>query len=322
MEQQYNAPPPAPKKKTAWIWIILIVFLIFVFIIAGITFISFTKSLFTGFDSKYEYEVQGKGTEKIAVVDLDYSIYFSETLTRQFKKYREDKSIKAIILRVNSPGGGTAASHEMYEEIRKTRDSGKPVIVSVSSVAASGAYYASCGANLIVANPSSLVGSIGVIIQYVSMKDLADKLGIKDVTIKSGELKDTGNPLRDINEKDKEYLQDVVDDSYELFLEVVSRERKIHPDTLREIANGRIFTGRQGLKLRLIDTLGTFDDAVNIAAKYANIEGEPKLVKEKTRKYFIDILLDGISKSGLGKISDIVNEEYLNRPLIQYKFEP
>lgn len=322
MEQQYNAPPPAPKKKTAWIWIVLIVFLIFVFIIAGITFISFTKSLFTGFDSKYEYEVQGKGTEKIAVVDLDYSIYFSETLTRQFRKYREDKSIKAIILRVNSPGGGTAASHEMYEEIRKTRDSGKPVIVSVSSVAASGAYYASCGANLIVANPSSLVGSIGVIIQYVSMKDLADKLGIKDVTIKSGELKDTGNPLRDINEKDKEYLQDVVDDSYELFLEVVSRERKIHPDTLREIANGRIFTGRQGLKLRLIDTLGTFDDAVNIAAKYANIEGEPKLVKEKTRKYFIDILLDGISKSGLGKISDIVNEEYLNRPLIQYKFEP
>ena len=322
MEQQYTAPPPAPKRKTGWIWIILIIFLFCSFIFAGIAFISFTKSLFTGFDSKYEYEVQGKGSEKIAVIDLDYTIYFSETLTRQFKKFREDKSIKAIVMRVNSPGGGTAASHEMYEEIKKTRDSGKPVIVSVSSVAASGAYYASCGANLIVANPSSLVGSIGVIIQYVSMKDLADKLGIKDVTIKSGELKDTGNPLRDINEKDKEYLQDVVNDSYELFLEVVSRERKINRDSLRKIANGRIFTGRQGLKLRLIDTLGTFDDAVNIAAKYANIEGEPKIVKEKSRKYFLDILLDGISKSGLGKISDMVNEEFLNRPLIQYKFEP
>ncbi|MBN1634118.1 MAG: signal peptide peptidase SppA [Ignavibacteria bacterium] len=322
MEQQYNTPPPVPKKKNRWIWIILIIFLTFAFIFAGIAFLTFTKALFTGFDSKYEYEVRGKGTEKIAIVDLDYSIYFSESLTRQFKKYREDKSIKAIILRVNSPGGGTAASHEMYEEIKKTRDSGKPVIVSVSSVAASGAYYASCGANIIVANPSSLVGSIGVIIQYISMKDLADKLGIKDVTVKSGELKDTGNPLRDINEKDKEYLQDVVNDSYELFLEIVSRERKINLDSLREIANGRIFTGRQGLKLRLIDTLGTFDDAVNIAAKYANIEGEPKLVKEKSKKYFIDILLDGISKSGLGKLSDMLNEEFFNRPLIQYKFEP
>lgn len=322
MEQQ-NIVPKAPSgKKFKWLWFFLIIFLIGTFLFAGIAFLAFTKALFTGFDSKYEYEIRGKGKEKIAVVDLDYTIYFSESLTRQFKQYREDNSIKAIILRVNSPGGGTAASHEMYEEIKKTRDSGKPVIVSVSSLAASGAYYASCGANMIVANPSSLVGSIGVIIQYISVKDLADKLGIKDVTIKTGDLKDTGNPFRDVNEKDLNYLRDVINDSYELFLEIVSKERKISMDSLRNIASGRVFTGRQGLKLGLVDTLGTFDDAVNIAARYANIEGEPKLVKEKTKKYFMEILLDGFSKSGFGKISDMIDEEFLNRPLIQYKFEP
>lgn len=322
MEQQNTTPVSVPKKKTNWLWIILIIVLVVSFLFAGFAFIAFTKALFTGFDSKHQYEYQGKGKEKIAVVDLDYTIYFSENLSRQFKQYREDNSIKAIILRVNSPGGGTAASHEMYEEIKRTRDSGKPVIVSVSTLCASGAYYASCGANYIVANPSSLVGSIGVILQFVSFKDLADKLGIKDITIKTGDLKDTGNPLRDINEKDIAYLQDVINDSYELFLEIVSKERKINIDSLREIANGRVFTGRQGLKLGLIDTLGTFEDAVKIAAGFANIEGEPKLVKEKSRKYFMEILLEGLSKSGFGKVTDIVNEEFINKPLIQYKFEP
>jgi len=321
MEQQYN-PPPAPVKKTPWVWIILILFLILSFLFTGIMFLGLTKAIFKSADTKYEYEIEGKGKEKIAIVDLDYTIYFSESLVRQFKKYREDESIKAIILRVNSPGGGTAASHEMYEEIKKTRDSGKPVIVSVSSLAASGAYYASCGANKIVAVPSSLVGSIGVIIQYISLKDLADKLGIKDVTIKSGELKDTGNPFRDANEKDKEYLQNIIDDSYELFLEVVSKERKINIDTLRQKANGRVYTGREGMKLGLVDTLGTFDDAVKIASEMANIKGEPKLVKEKEKKYFMELLLEGLSKSGFGKINDELFKEFFDRPLIQYKFEP
>ena len=134
MEQQNTVPAPVQKKKTNWLWIILIIFLAVSFIFAGIAFIAFTKALFSGLDTKYQYEYQGKGKDKIAVVDLDYTIYFSESLSRQFKQYREDNSIKAIILRVNSPGGGTAASHEMYEEIKKTRDSGKPVIVSVSTL--------------------------------------------------------------------------------------------------------------------------------------------------------------------------------------------
>jgi len=242
-----------------------------------------------------------------------------EGFVKQMKKYREDKSIKAILIHANTPGGGVAASQEMYEEVKKTRDSGKPVVVSVESINASGGYYISCGANLIVANPGSLVGSIGVIIQYYTFKELADKIGMQENTIASGENKDTGNPFRDANSKDKEYLQEIVMDSYDQFLDVVSKERKIDKEELKKIATGRVFTGRQAKENGLIDSLGTFSDAIRITSRLANIEGEPVLVKEKNRNNFFELLIENIT--GIKNFNRNSLEDMLKKPLLQYKFE-
>lgn len=313
-----------PKKKSSgwkWFWGIFISLILIVGVFVGIALLFFAKTISTTGEKRFEYEISGKGSQKIAVVNLDYTILSSESIVRQFKKYREDKSIKAVILKVNSPGGGVAASIEMYEAIKKTRDEGKPVIVYISAVGASGAYMSSCGGNYIVSNPGAVVGSIGVIAQFITMKDLAEKIGIKDVTVKTGKLKDAGNPLRDVNQDDIAYLQDVINDDYEQFLEIVSKERKIEMESLKLIANGRVFTGRQSINLKLVDTLGTYEDAVNIACKYANISGEPQIVKEKQRQNLLELFVESISNIGFLGLRKQLEDEYLNKPILQYKFE-
>jgi protease IV len=311
------------KKSSGWKWFwgIFISLILIVGIFIGISFLFFAKTISSTGEKRYEYEITGSGNGKIAIVDLNYTIISSEPIVRQFKKYREDKTIKAIILRVNSPGGGVAASQEMYEAIRKTRDEGKPVIVSISSVGASGAYMASCGGSYIIANPGSTVGSIGVIAQFISIKDLADKLGIKENTIKSGKLKDAGSPFRDINSDDIAYFQEIIDDDYQQFIELVSKERKIDIDSLKLIANGRVFTGRQSLKLRLVDTLGTYEDAINISCKFANIKGEPVIVREKEKFNILELFVENISRIGILGFKQEIEDEYLNKPILQYKFE-
>jgi protease IV len=287
----------------------------------GISFLYLASKIFSSADKNYYLEYSGNGSDKIGIIDLDYTILSSETIIRQFKTFRKDKTIKAIVLRVNTPGGGVAASQEMYEEVKKTRDSGIPVIVSFASIAASGGYYVACGGSKIVSNPGTLTGSIGVIAQFVSLKELLDKLGIKHSVVKSGELKDSGSPYRDINEKDKEYFQDIIDDSYDQFLDVVSKERKIDKNDLRDIANGRVFTGKQALKLKLVDTLGTFDDAIQIAADMVGIKGEPTLVREKTKTGILSLLFDAITSSDIKSIKNDFMEEYINSPVMQYKLE-
>jgi protease IV len=311
------------KKSSGWKWFwgIFISLILIVGIFVGIAFIFFAKTVTSTGDKKFHYEITGRGNQKIAIVELDFTIYTSEPIVRQFKKYREDKTIKAIVLRINSPGGGVAASQEMYEAIRKTRDEGKPVIVSIGSIGASGGYMAACGGTYIVSNPGSVVGSIGVIANFITMKELAEKLGIKDVTIKSGKLKDAGNPLRDVNSDDIAYFQDIIDDDYQQFLEVVSKERKIEMDSLKLIANGRVFTGRQSLKLKLVDTLGTYEDAINIACRYANITGEPLIVREKQKYNLLELFVENFSNIGILGLRKQIEEEYLNKPILQYKFE-
>jgi len=269
--------------------------------------------------SRYS-ERKGKSSEKVGVVDLNFTIISSEPLVRQFKEFGEDKSIKAIVLRVNTPGGGVAASQEMYEAIKKVRDSGKPVVVSISSLGASGGYYAACGGNVIVSDPGSLVGSIGVIISLTNFKNLAEKLGISETVIKSGELKDAGNPLRELNEKDREYFQSIVDDSYDQFLDVVSRERKINKDSLRKYADGRVFTGRQAKAIGLVDSLGTFDDALMMAGSMAGIEGEPTIVRKRERVTFFEMVVESLGRNELKEVKDELKQEYLEQPVLQYKF--
>lgn len=301
-----------------WFWGIMISLIVLSLMFVGICFLFFARAIST--TDRY-YEQSGRGSGKVAVVDLDFTIISSESIVRQFKKYGEDKSIKAIILRVNTPGGGVAASQEMYEIIRRTRDAGKPVIISISSLGASGGYYAACGGSVIVADPGSLVGSIGVIIQLINFKQLAENIGITETTIKSGELKDAGNPLGVVDEKDKEYFQSIVNDSYEQFLDVVSKERRIDKEKLREYADGRVFTGRQGKVIGLVDSLGTFEDAIRIAGRMGGIEDEPTIVKERERISLVERILDSFSNSEIKSIKEEIKNEFINQPVLQYKFE-
>lgn len=304
-----------------WFWGIMIGLVIIAIIFSGIALLVLAVSVSGTSDRTYEYVTSGSGKDKIAVVELDFTIIDPSSIVRQFKKYREDKSIKAIILHVNSPGGGVAASQEMYEEVKKTRDSGKPVIVSFGSIAASGGYYVACGGSLIVSNPGSLTGSIGVIATFTNFKELADKLGVKENVVKSGKLKDSGNPFRDMNADDLEYFQEIIDNSYEQFLDVVSTERKIDKEELRKIANGRVFTGKQAKDLKLVDSLGTFQDAIRIAGQIAKIDGEPSIVREKNKRNFIEFFLEGMSGTQLKDIKEEISSEFLNKPVLQYKFE-
>lgn len=316
-----NNPQSRQSNSGRWFWGIFISLIVIAILFLGISFLYLAKVASYGSGSDRYYEQTGSGSGKIAIVNLDYTIYSSESIVRQFKKYSEDKTIKAVILRVNTPGGGVAASQEMYEIIKATRDKGKPVIVSISSLGASGGYYAACGGSLIVADPGSLVGSIGVIINLMNFKDLADKVGISQTIIKSGELKDAGNPLREINEKDKEYFQSIVDDSFDQFLDVVSRERKIDKERLKEYATGRVFTGRQGKEIGLVDSLGTFEDALRIATRMGGIEGEPTIVKEKERLSLIERMLEGFANNEIKSIKEELKTEFIDQPLLQYKFE-
>ncbi len=314
-----TAPQNKHSDSGKWFWGIFIGLLVVAMIFIGFSILFFAKVI--SMTPGQDYEVTGKGNEKIAVVDLDFTILSSETIVRQFKKYGEDKSIKAIVLHVNSPGGGVAASQEMYESIKKVRESGKPVVVSISSLGASGGYYASCGGNVIVADPGSLVGSIGVIITLTNFKDLAEKIGISETIIKSGELKDAGNPFRELNEKDRAYFQNIVDDTYDQFLETVSKERKIDKEKLKEYADGRVFTGRQGKQIGLVDSLGTFDDAVMIASRMAGINGEPGIVKERPKSTLIERLVEGVTNSELKQVKEELKNEFFDQPILQYKFQ-
>ena len=254
--------------------------------------------------------------DKLAVVELSGVITSSEDILRQLKKYRETRSIKGIVLRVNSPGGGAVPSQEIYEEVKKTRDSGKPVVVSMGSLAASGGYYVSCGASRLVANSGTLTGSIGVISEFLQLQDALGKLGIGIKTIKSGKLKDSGSPSRKMTPEDEKYFQALMDDVHQQFMEVVEKERKLDHKKVLELADGRVFTGNQAVALGLVDTIGSFEDAVAIAAELAGIEGEPALVKERQRQSFWRVMFSEMA----GAFSEATQEK-LERAVLSYRYD-
>lgn len=300
-------------SSSRWFWGIFLSLLLLAMIFVAVSFLAFASALKR---DGGEYVTGGSG-DKIAIVELNDVIVSSDKIVEQIKRFREDKSIKAIVLRINTPGGGVAASQEIYEEVKKTRDSGKIIVVSMGAIAASGGYYIAVGSSLIVSNPGTLTGSIGVIAQFISIKDLADKLGINQTTIKSGNLKDAGNPFRQMNDSDKAYFQDVVDNSFSQFLDVVSKERKMDKETLLKYANGRVFTGLQAKEYGLVDSLGTFEDAIRITSKMAGIEGEPRIVREKKKFSFFEEMLG----SRIEDVTDIKGKLF-DEPILQYKFQP
>ena len=299
------------KKSTAWFLAIMGILLFF-----GLGVMLFFYVLFIS--PSDEDEIVLGGGSKVAVVELRGVISASEDIVRQLKKFRDDSSVKAIVLRVDSPGGGVAASQEMYEEVKKTR-LGKPIVVSMGSVAASGGYYVSCGASKIVANRGTLTGSIGVISEFMRFDPMLDKVGVSVNTIKSGKLKDAGSPFRKMTDEDKRYFQDLMDEVHRQFISVVEVERKIDHDELVRFADGRVFTGEQACSLRLVDTLGTYEDAIALAAHLAGIKGKPAIIRERKHKATVlDVLF------GQSKVSDLLNlkDDLLNQPILQYKMVP
>jgi len=198
--------------------------------------------------------------------------------------------------------------------VKKTRDSGKPVVVSMGSVAASGGYYVSCGATKIVANPGTVTGSIGVISQFMNFNQLMGKVGVGTTTVKSGKFKDTGNPYREMTEEEKKYFQETIDDVYQQFLNVVETERKIAHDDAIKLADGRIFTGKKAYEVGLVDTLGTYEDAIALAAHLAKISGTPKIVKERKKERLSDILFGSLKEEIVG-----LKQDLLSQPMLQYK---
>lgn len=222
-------------------------------------------------------------TKAIGVIEVEGCICDAKPIVRQLKTYAKNPFIKAIVLRIDSPGGGVSASQEIYNEIHNTKTKGKKIIVSMGAVAASGGYYIACPADIIVANPGTLTGSIGVIMEYPMMEELLKKLGIKMEVIKSREHKDIGSPFRKMTEKEKQLLSEVVVDIYQQFVDVVSTNRNLSKDKVLEIADGRILSGQQAQKLGLVDSLGSYEDAIRIASNMVGISGEPYIIKERPK---------------------------------------
>ncbi|MEN3037705.1 MAG: signal peptide peptidase SppA [Candidatus Kryptonium sp.] len=257
-----------------------------------------------------------EGKDKIALIELKGVIVNSEEIVKQIKKYAKSKGVKAIVFYIDSPGGGVSASEEIYQELKKAREK-KPVIASMGSVAASGGYYVSLGATKIVANPGTITGSIGVIAQFPNLSKLFDKIGVDFEIIKSGKFKDSGNPYRGLTDEERKYLQNLIDDVYGQFVNHVVEERKMKKEEVLKIADGRVFTGKQAYELGLVDTLGTLEDAIKIAANMAGIKDEPRIVKERKKDNIFDILFESKTVESIEEIKNFI----LNQPVLQYRYE-
>jgi len=236
--------------------------------------------------------------DRIGVVDLDGVILSPQPVVSQLKKFADDSSIKAIILHVNSPGGGVAASEEIYREVKRVREEKKKqVVVSIETVGASGAYYIASASNKIYADQGSIVGSIGVIAEWVNYGDLLKWAKLKSIVFKTGEFKDTGNPTRELTPAEQAYMQSLIDNMFGQFVHAVADGRGMKFDDVKAIANGKVWTGQQALSMKLIDNVGDFEAAVKDTAKAVGISGEPTLVRpEKDRRTVLDLMLGDVSK--------------------------
>src|SRR5277367_6204946 len=236
--------------------------------------------------------------DRIGVVDLEGVILSPQPVVGQLKKFAEDSSIKAIILHVNSPGGGVAATEEIYREVKRIREAKKKrIVVSIETVGASGAYYIASASNKIYADQGSIVGSIGVIAEWVNYGDLLKWAKLKSIVIKTGEFKDTGNPARDLTPAEQAYMQSLIDNMFGQFVKAVADGRGIKYDDVKAIANGKVWTGEQAKSMNLIDGVGDFEAAVKDTAKSVGISGEPTLVRpERDRKTLLDLMTGDVSQ--------------------------
>ena len=281
----------AEGRSRTLLWILIGGGAFFLFVLAVFTLVYLTLRATGG-----EAGLGGFG-DRIGVVDLEGVILSPQPVVGQLKKFADDSSIKAIILHVNSPGGGVAASEEIYREVKRIRaEKKKKVVVSIETVGASGAFYVASASDKIYANQGSIVGSIGVIAQWVNYGDLLKWAKLKDVVIKTGEFKDTGNPARDLTPAEQAYMQSLIDNMFGQFIKAVADGRGLKYDDVKSIANGKVWTGEQAKGMKLIDSLGDFETAVADTAKMVGISGEPTLVRpEKDKRTLMDLLLGDVS---------------------------
>jgi protease-4 len=251
--------------------------------------------------------------EKVGVVIITGVIDESKEINEQLEQYGRDDDIKAIVIRIDSPGGSVVPAQEIYDKVLEIKKN-KKVVVSMGSLAASGGYYIASAADKIVANPGTITGSIGVIAQFPQVRELLDKIGIKSTVIKSGKFKDTGSPTREMTSDEKSLIQGVVDDIYSQFVGVVSLNRNKPEAEIEAIADGRIFTGRQALALGLVDDLGNMEHAIHLAAVLSGIDGEPEVVYPKKKRSGI------ISYLFQETVQTILKEFKAKQPAIQYLY--
>ncbi len=278
-----NTPPiygfPPPARRSPWFYIGIIGGSFAALALLMTFMVWLTMRSVTGSSSI------GLGTNKIAVIDVDGVILDAEKVDTQLRKFGEDSSIKAIILHINSPGGGAAASQEIYHEVLRVRNENhKKIVASVESVGASGAYYIASACDKIYANDASVVGSIGVIMEWTNYGDLMRWAKLKNVIIHAGELKDAGDPSREMTPKEQVYFQSLVDNMYTQFVHDVATGRHSTDDKIRPLATGQVWTGQQSLSLGLIDKVGGFRIALIDTARDVGISGEPTIVRPSSPK--------------------------------------
>lgn len=217
------------------------------------------------------------GGEKVGVVEVKGLIADSRAVIKQLDRYKEDRGIKAVVLRVNSPGGAVGPSQEIMREVSKLRQK-KKVVASLGTLAASGGYYIACAADLIMANPGTTTGSIGVIMQFANVEQLTKKLGVDMFSLKAGRFKDVGSPFRTMTPEDKAYVQHLLDNVYQQFVRDVAKNRKIPLEKMKELAEGRIYTGEEAKQVGLVDELGDLPDAIEKAGRLGGIKGKVEAV--------------------------------------------
>ena len=281
----------AEGRSRWWLWVLIGggLFTLFVVAVFTLVYLSFggqeEAGSFSGFGSK------------IGVVDLDGVILSPKQIVPQLKKFADDDSVKAIILHVNSPGGGVAASEEIYREVKRIRDEKKKrIVASIETVGASGAYYVASATNKIYADKGSIVGSIGVIAEWVNYGELLHWAKLNAITMKAGEFKDTGSPTREMTPAERAYLQSVIDNMHTQFIQAVAEGRRVKEEDIRAIANGKVWTGEQAAPLKLVDQITDFEGAVKDTAKAVGISGEPTLVYPPKPKHSgLDLLFGDVS---------------------------
>ena len=293
------------RKGCIWGWLIGVLALLVIFLV---TIVAIESLL----GQRLSFPTYGA---RVGLIRVEGGIYDSRQIIADLEHMTEDPGIQAIVLRVDSPGGGAAASQEIYDHIRGVQEQGMPLVVSMGSVAASGGYYIACTADTIFANPGTLTGSIGVVMSFTNLEELFGKLGMDFEVIKSGKFKDTGSWSRQMTDEERALLQGTIDDIHAQFVEAVAEGRGMEYDVVAALADGRIFSGRQALEAGLVDRLGSLADAVEVAARMGGIEGEPR-VQEPVRRERLTLwdLLTGTATNLLRPEASSVGAHYIYRP--------